>query len=117
MNNVEKFLANNTKGFEARKELFEIISNELYSIFYENKKVDFNVNLVFEEWINQIGFFGESINSLKILFYVLNNKNKFLDYHYKAVKGCFCTDNQKWLHHFEKLTEDEALLLYKMINN
>ena len=42
MNHIEKFLANDTKGFEARKELFEKISDELYAIFYENKKVDFD---------------------------------------------------------------------------
>lgn len=117
MQHIEIFLANNTKGFEAKKELFEIISNELYSIFYENKKVDFDVNLVFEEWINQVGFLGESLNSLKILFYVTNNQEKFLDYHYKAVKGCFCIDREKWLQHFEELTAEEALILYKMINN
>ena len=56
-NNIEKFLANDTKGFEARKELFEKISDELYAIFYENKKVDFDIDLVFEEWINQLGFY------------------------------------------------------------
>ena len=42
MTHIEKFLANETKGFEARKELFEKISDELYAIFYENKKVDFD---------------------------------------------------------------------------
>ena len=50
MNHIENFLANDTKGFEARKELFEKISDELfekisdelYAIFYENKKVDFD---------------------------------------------------------------------------
>ena len=42
MNHIEKFLANDTKGFESRKELFEKISDELYAIFYENKKVDFD---------------------------------------------------------------------------
>ena len=115
MQHIEIFLANNTKGFEARKELFEMISNELYSIYYENKKVNFNVDLVFEEWINQVGFFGESFNSLKILFYVTNNQEKFLDYHYKAAKGCFCTKSEKWLQHFEKLTVEEALILYKML--
>ncbi|MGJ0359602.1 hypothetical protein [Aliarcobacter cryaerophilus] len=49
MTHIEKFLANETKGFEARKELFEKISNELYAIFYENKKVDFDIDLLFEE--------------------------------------------------------------------
>ena len=29
MNYIEKFLANDTKGFEARKELFKKISDEL----------------------------------------------------------------------------------------
>ncbi len=37
MNHLEKFLANDTKRFEARKELFEKISDELYAIFYEKK--------------------------------------------------------------------------------
>ena len=42
MNHIENFLTNDTKGFEARKQLFEKISDELYAIFYENKKVDFD---------------------------------------------------------------------------
>jgi hypothetical protein len=78
MTHIEKFLANDTKGFEARKELFEKISDELYAIFYENKKVDFDIDLLFEEWINQLGFFGESIKSLRTIFYVIENEDKFL---------------------------------------
>ena len=70
-NNIEKFLANDTKGFEARKELFEKISDELYAIFYENKKVDFDIDLLFEEWINLLGFLGQSIKSLRTIFYVI----------------------------------------------
>ena len=77
MNNIEKFLANDTKGFEARKELFEKISDELYALFYENKKVDFDIDLVFEEWINQLGFLGQSIKSLRTIFYVIENEDKF----------------------------------------
>ncbi|PRM98930.1 hypothetical protein [Aliarcobacter cryaerophilus] len=61
MNHIEKFLANDTKGFEARKELFEKISDELYAIFYENKKVDFDIDLLFEEWINQLGFLVKAL--------------------------------------------------------
>ena len=80
MNNIEKFLANDTKGFEARKELFEKISDELYALFYENKKVDFDIDLVFEEWINQLGFLGESIKSLRTIFYVIENEDKFLSH-------------------------------------
>ncbi|OCL86891.1 hypothetical protein AAX26_01197 [Aliarcobacter thereius] len=64
MNYIEKFLANDTKGFEARKELFEKISDKLYAIFYENKKVDFDIDLVFEEWINLLGFLGERIKRM-----------------------------------------------------
>ena len=71
MNHIENFLANDTKGFEARKELFEKISDELYAIFYENKKVDFDIDLLFEEWINLLGFLGESIKSLRTIFYVI----------------------------------------------
>ncbi len=48
MNNIEKFLANETKGFEDRKELFEKISDELCTLFYENKKVDLDIDLVLE---------------------------------------------------------------------
>ena len=61
MNHIKKFLANETKGFEARKELFEKISDELYSIFYENKKVDFDIDLLFEEWTNQLGFLVKAL--------------------------------------------------------
>lgn len=61
MNHIENFLANDTKGFEARKELFEKISDELYAIFYENKKVDFDIDLLFEEWINQLGFLVKAL--------------------------------------------------------
>lgn len=117
MQHIENFLANNTKGFDARKELFDTISDELYSIFYENKKVDFDVDSVFEEWINQVGFLGENLNCLRVLFYVVNNQEKFLNYHYKAVKGCLDVDNEKWLQHFEKLTTEETLILHKMINS
>jgi hypothetical protein len=114
MKNIEKFLANDTKGFEARKELFDEISNELYCIYYENKKADFDIDVVFEEWINQVGFLGESFNCLKVLFYVIYNQDKFLNYHYKAVKSCL--NDEKWLQYFEKLTKDEALILHKIIN-
>ena len=116
MNYIEKFLANDTKGFEARKELFEKISDELYSIFYENKKVDFDIDLVFEEWINLLGFLGESIKSLRIIFYVIENEDKFLDYHLKAVKGTLIVDSERWLNHFEELTPNEALILHKVLN-
>ena len=115
-NNIEKFLANDTKGFEARKELFEKISDELYSIFYENKKVDFDIDLVFEEWINLLGFLGESIKSLRTIFYVIENEDKFLDYHLKAVKGTLIVDSERWLNHFEELTPNEALILHKVLN-
>ena len=115
-NNIEKFLANDTKGFEARKELFEKISDELYSIFYENKKVDFDIDLVFEEWINLLGFLGESIKSLRIIFYVIENEDKFLSYHLKAVKGTLIVDSERWLNHFEELTPNEALILHKVLN-
>ena len=116
MNHLEKFLANETKGFEARKELFEKISDELYSIFYENKKVDFDIDLLFEEWINLLGFLGESIKSLRIIFYVIENEDKFLDYHLKAVKGTLIVDSERWLNHFEELTPNEALILHKVLN-
>ena len=115
-NNIEKFLANDTKGFEARKELFEKISDELYAIFYENKKVDFDIDLLFEEWINQLGFFGESIKSLRTIFYVIENEDKFLDYHLKAVKGTLIVYSERWLNHFEELTPNEALILHKVLN-
>ena len=115
-NNIEKFLANDTKGFEARKELFEKISDELYAIFYENKKVDFDIDLVFEEWINLLGFLGESIKSLRIIFYVIENEDKFLSYHLKAVKGTLIVDSERWLNHFEELTPNEALILHKVLN-
>jgi len=117
MQHIESFLANNTKGLDARKELFDTISNELYSIFYENKKVDFDVDLVFEEWINQVGFLGESFNCLRVLFYIVNNQERFLNYHYKIVKGCFNVDNEEWSQYFDKLTAEEVLILHKMINN
>ena len=115
-NNIEKFLANDTKGFEARKELFEKISDELYAIFYENKKVDFDIDLVFEEWINLLGFLGESIKSLRIIFYVIENEDKFLSYHLKVVKGTLIVDSERWLNHFEELTPNEALILHKVLN-
>ena len=115
-NNIEKFLANDTKGFEARKELFEKISDELYAIFYENKKVDFDIDLLFEEWINLLGFLGESIKSLRIIFYVIENEDKFLSYHLKAVKGTLIVDSERWLNHFEELTPNEALILHKVLN-
>ena len=116
MNYIEKFLANDTKGFEARKELFEKISDELYAIFYENKKVDFDIDLLFEEWINQLGFLGESIKSLRTIFYVIENEDKFLSYHLKAVKGTLIVDSERWLNHFEELTPNEALILHKVLN-
>ncbi|MGJ0456749.1 hypothetical protein NG782_08615 [Aliarcobacter cryaerophilus] len=115
-NNIEKFLANDTKGFEARKELFEKISDELYAIFYENKKVDFDIDLVFEEWINQLGFLGQSIKSLRTIFYVIENEDKFLSYHLKAVKGTLIVHSERWLNHFEELTPNEALILHKVLN-
>lgn len=108
---IETFLANNTKGFEARKELFEKITNELYYVFYENKKVDFDVMMVFEEWINQVGFLGDDLKSLRILFFIIQNPDRFLDYHIKGAKGCLF--DKKWLEHWEELTNDEAKIIYK----
>lgn len=95
-----KIFSKQHKGFEARKELFEKISDELYAIFYENKKVDFDIDLLFEEWINQLGFFGESIKSLRTIFYVIENEDKFLSYHLKAVKVTLILHSERWLNRF-----------------
>src|SRR5574344_1314557 len=116
MNHIKKFLANDTKGFESRKELFEKISDELYSIFYENKKVDFDINLVFEQGINLLDVLGEISKSVRSIFYVIENEDKFLSYHLKAVKGTLIVDSERWLNHFEELTPNEALILHKVLN-
>src|SRR5574344_1676512 len=84
-----------------------------YTIVYE---VDFDIDLVFEEWINLLGFLGESIKSLRIIFYVIENEDKFLSYHLKAVKGTLIVDSERWLNHFEELTPNEALILHKVLN-
>ncbi|WP_187385815.1 hypothetical protein [Aliarcobacter cryaerophilus] len=53
---------------------------------------------------------------MRTIFYVIENEDKFLDYHLKAVKGTLIVHSERWLNHFEELTPNEALILHKVLN-
>lgn len=111
---INVFLANTTKGYEPRKELFNKISIELYDVFYKNKEVNFDIDNVFETWLNLAGALAENFESLKILFFIVENQSMFKEYHFLTVKVLL--DDKKWLNYFDNLTAREALILHKIIN-
>lgn len=111
---IKIFLENTTKGYEPRKELFNKISTELYDVFYKNKQVDFDVESVFDTWLNLAGALGDNFECLKILFFVVENQSMFKDYQISGAKGVLY--NEMWLNYFSDLTGREALILHKIIN-
>ncbi len=111
---IKIFLENTTKGYEFRKELFNKISSELYNIFYKDKQVDFDIDSVFDAWLNLAGGLGDNFECLKILFFVVKNQSKFKKYQVLGAKGILL--NEKWLDYFNDLTAQEALILHKVIN-
>ncbi|WP_171017452.1 hypothetical protein [Aliarcobacter thereius] len=53
---------------------------------------------------------------MRTIFYVIENEDKFLSYHLKAVKGTLIVHSERWLNQFQELIPNEALILHKVIN-